>query len=183
MEVLVAIIVLSFGMLGLAGLQATSLKVSREAGLQAAAVQLAREYGELMRDNPRVAGRATAAGNPYLVAATNTTAGAPARNCRTGPCNATDLAAWQAHEWQSRLFAALPSARLAVCRDAQPHDGQGLPQWPCTGAGGGGNVAIKIGWRRASTRAADAPSGEARFQEAGERPAIVHVVLPGGATP
>lgn len=63
-EVLVAIVLLSFGLLGMVGLQAAALQNNREARLQSAAVDLARELAEMMRGNKDVAALTSA--NPYL---------------------------------------------------------------------------------------------------------------------
>ena len=49
LEVLVSIVVLSFGLLGMVGLQAASLQANRDARLQSTAVVLARELAEMMR--------------------------------------------------------------------------------------------------------------------------------------
>ena len=43
LEVLISILILSFGILGMVGLQASSLQISREARLQASAVRFAEE--------------------------------------------------------------------------------------------------------------------------------------------
>jgi type IV pilus modification protein PilV len=64
-EVLVAIVVLSFGMLGMVGLQAASPQTNRDARMQSTAVVLAREMAEMMRGNKEVS---LAANNAYLVA-------------------------------------------------------------------------------------------------------------------
>lgn len=48
-EVLVAIVVLSFGLLGMVGLQAASLQANRDARLQSTAILLARDLAEAMR--------------------------------------------------------------------------------------------------------------------------------------
>ncbi|GAC1355126.1 MAG: hypothetical protein NVSMB34_08010 [Variovorax sp.] len=61
---LVAIVVLSFGLLGMVGLQAAAMQNNRDARLQSTAVNLARELAEMMRGNKNVALLATA--NPYL---------------------------------------------------------------------------------------------------------------------
>ena len=64
-EVLVAIVVLSFGLLGMVGLQAASLQANRDARLQSTAVVLARELAEMMRGNKDQALLGT--NNPYLI--------------------------------------------------------------------------------------------------------------------
>ena len=51
LEVLVAIVVLSFGVLGMVGLQTAALNAHREARLQSVGVRLASELAELMRGN------------------------------------------------------------------------------------------------------------------------------------
>ena len=175
LEALVACVVLSFGALGLAGLQAVSLKVSREAQQQATAVQLAREYSELMRNNLQVASRTQT--NGYLIAETEHANHEPGSNCSQQACSASELASWEVYEWQSRLFTVLPSARLAVCFDTDPYDDQGLAQWSCQASSSAGRqIAIKIGWRQAAVDA----EGEVTFQQALVRPLLIHLLVPGG---
>ena len=53
-EVLVSIVVLSFGLLGAAGLQSFAIKSNREGRLQSAASTLAREYAEMVRGNNQI---------------------------------------------------------------------------------------------------------------------------------
>ena len=48
-EVLVAIVILSFGLLGVVGLQAAAIKNTRDARQQSVAVVLARELADMMR--------------------------------------------------------------------------------------------------------------------------------------
>ena len=64
-EVLVSIVILSFGLLGMVGLQAAALSTNRDARLQSSAIVLARELAEMMRGNKDVALLATS--NPYVV--------------------------------------------------------------------------------------------------------------------
>ena len=70
-EVLVSIVVLSFGMLGIVGVQAFALQSNREARLQSHAVNLARELAEMMRGNNQIGIKSAAADNPYLLDATS----------------------------------------------------------------------------------------------------------------
>jgi type IV pilus assembly protein PilV len=174
LEVLIALIVLSLGALGLAGLQALSLQLSRSANQQAQAVQLAREYSELLRNNPAVA--SLSQGNPYLLAASDTVTGQATQDCSRSHCSANQLAHWEAYEWQNRVFNTLPSARLAVCFDVQPYDANGQAQWTCTDHGAAdAAIAIKLGWRQPSTN----PSVSG-LQAASLRPSLVHLVWPAG---
>jgi type IV pilus assembly protein PilV len=65
-EILVAIVILAFGMLGTVGMQAFALQANRDARLQAQAVGYARELAEMMRGNKEIAVKTTAAANPYF---------------------------------------------------------------------------------------------------------------------
>ena len=62
-EVLVAIVVLSFGMLGMVGMQAFALQANRDARIQGQAVVLARELAEMMRGNKVIGVKASASDN------------------------------------------------------------------------------------------------------------------------
>ena len=62
-EVLISIIILSFGLLGMVGLQAAALQANRDARLQSVATTLGRELAEKMRGNKAVA---VLLANPYL---------------------------------------------------------------------------------------------------------------------
>lgn len=66
-EVLVAILVLSLGVLGAAGMQVASLRANREARAQETGTRLATELAELIRANHTQARNAAAATNPYLM--------------------------------------------------------------------------------------------------------------------
>lgn len=148
-ESLVAIVVLSFGMLGVVGLQAAALQSNKEARYQSSAVRLARELGELMRGNKDVAIATATTDNPYLVEYTGSLPSASG-DCFAGACATTkDVASFQIREWLTRVAAELPSARVTVCVDDETFDGNGLPVWDCSG--NGETVVVKIGWTQATT--------------------------------
>lgn len=181
LEILISIIVLSFGLLGVVGLQAAALKANREAIYQSSATRLGREIGEMMESNRRIGVLTTTATNPYLLTfdSSTDTVGSSApitTNCWTGDCYSTNTAAtqtivaqWQVQDWLYRANAELPGLRVAICFDESPYDGSGLPEWACTNAG---TVAvIKIGWTRASTNSA--PSTDASAFDRASKPAIV----------
>lgn len=153
LEVLVSILVLSIGVIGMVGLQAASLQVSRDSGQQAAAVRLASELGEMMRANPYASLAAT---SPYLM---NTFNAVPAftANCFANPCaNANLVAQSDVSDWLLRLRGSdavdppirgeVPGAHVVVCSDSAPYTAAGIPRWACTA---GGPIVVKIGWTRA----------------------------------
>ena len=153
-EVLVAIVVLSLGMLGAVGMQTTALQANKEARSQAVATTFARELAEKMRGNHAVAIQTTAANNPYLFDTTLTGTSSVAAftaNCftTTTGCSAAEEAAWDVADWQGRVLAALPTPRVKVCFDATPFDSAGKPSWSCSNSG---DVAVlKMSWTRNNT--------------------------------
>ncbi len=182
LEVLISIIVLSFGLLGVVGMQAAALKANREAAYQASATRLGRELAEMMESNRGIAALTSTADNPYLATFTGAPSDVPTiftTNCWTGDCYSTNTAAtktaiakWQIQDWLYRVSSDLPGVRVAICFDETPYDADGLPQWTCNDAGT--VVIIKIGWTRASTNSG-ATSGSGAFDRA-VRPATVFPV-------
>lgn len=148
-EGLIAILILSIGVLGLAGLQVRTFQDSRDAGDQSKALAFAKEFAEIMRSNPAHASLTT--GNSYLFD-TNTAGSlaASTTNCQTSVCTPSQMALWQANNWLSHVRATdadpsgLNSPRVVVCYDNDPYDSDGLPVWDCDS--GGRSLYIKIGW-------------------------------------
>lgn len=181
-EVLVAVLLLSLGLIGMIGLQSASLKNNREARLQSTAVRLAAELAERMRGNRAVAALPHAAANPYLQADATAAPAKTAADCFTASCaSPLDVARWDIGEWLQRVFATdggLPGARVVVCFDQTPYDSDGLPQWACSGSG---DVAhVKLGWTRASTDRSR--TGAAAFElatGADSRPAVTLPIAAG----
>ncbi len=152
-EVLVAIIVLSIGMLGAVGMQSTALKLNKESKNQAAAVMFARELGEKMRGNHTVAIQTTSANNPYLFDTTLTGTSSVATfsvNCFTTGCPILkDAATWDVADWQARVQASLPTPRVKVCFDKEPYDSAGIAKWACTNDGD--LSVLKMSWTTSNT--------------------------------
>ena len=178
-EVLISIVILSFGMLGMVGLQAAAIQANRDARLQSVASFLARELAEMMRGNKQTA-LATGAANPYLIDVANPAGATPmvpttpafCLSVGTAACaNNLEVANAQMTDWLTRVDAELPSARVVVCVDAAPYDGSGIPQWGCT-PGTLANTVIKVGWTRGTTNRADSSAN------AFVRAAVPSLVLP-----
>lgn len=180
-EILVAIVVLSFGVLGVVGMQAAALQSNRSARNQSTAVALGRELADMMRGNKDVA-LATGTANPYLIANYPTTAPqAMSGNCFTSSCTSTlAVAQFDMDQWLARVTAALPQARVVVCFDDTPYvTSTGLPQWDCTSAANQ-TLVVKIGWTQKSLDvSASAPE---QATASGSRPAVVLPLIAGSAT-
>lgn len=186
-EVLVAIVVFSFGLLGMVGLQAAAMQANRESRMQNQATALARELAEMMRGNKNVAILST--NNPYLgeFAAGSLTLASPsyclnAANANNGCGSPAAVASAQMTDWLARVDAALPGARVSVCLDSAPYDSSGMPQWTCNATGANEIAFIKIGWTQASTdRTQTGASAFVLASGNGSRPNLVIPITSGNS--
>jgi len=148
-EVLISILILSFGVLAMGGLQLAALKSNQIAGNTSQAATLAKDYTEMMRSNWTVSSNtSTAAGiNPYLFDSsdTSTFTATPADFCQAAACTTAEIAQLHVADWVDRVTTQLPSAKVVVCRDPAPRNADGSYRWGC-GANDSGTVSIKIGW-------------------------------------
>lgn len=185
LEVLISMVILSFGLLSMVGLQATALQTNRQARIQATAGGLAHELAEMMRHNKDIGLLATAA-NPYLghYAPSDVRPNSPSYclNVAPGaaPCSsAAEIANAQLTEWLTRVRAELPNAYVKICVDSAPFDANGTPRFGCLSTGAGAITVIKIGWSRSST---DRSATGANAIEQGTVPSLVLPVAPGNST-
>jgi type IV pilus assembly protein PilV len=185
LEVLISMVILSFGLLGMVGLQATALQANRQARIQATAGSLAHELAEMMRGNKEV-GLIPAATNPYIgdYAPSVALPSTPSYCLNVAPLttacsSATEIANAQLTEWLTRVRAELPNAYVRICVDSAPFDASGMPRFTCTGTGAGATTVIKIGWSRPSTNRS---ATGANAIEEGTVPSLVLPVTPGGPT-
>ncbi len=150
-EVLVAVLVLTLGLLGGGAMQLSALRTRHQSALLSTALQLASGMAERMRANA-VSLHLADADNPYLNLHYDALADAapapPAQWCFAAlPCNGAQLAAADIYELKRQVRQALPGGRLVICRDERRWDAlrKGL-SWDCEG-GAGAPVVIKLGWR------------------------------------
>jgi len=103
LEVLISVLVLSTGLLGVAGLQLTGLKNNYNSELRSQAKQLAYDIADRMRSNPTEAN----SGSSYLIdiaeLATSTI------DCEANSCSEADMAKYDLNSWKSALRLKLPS--------------------------------------------------------------------------
>ena len=106
-EVLVALLVMTVGMLGVVAMLVEGLLASRLALQQTEAVALAADLGDRIRAN-RVAG------NAYALAA-GTELAAPAETCLViDVCGPSEVAGLDLYDWQQMVVATLPGAQTSV---------------------------------------------------------------------
>lgn len=132
-ELLVAMLILAIGLLGMLGLQTTSLRNTQSAYLRTQATILAEDIAERMRAN------AIGVDNGAYIGAS----GQRNSGCiSTSGCSASAMAAHDMAEWLTAIDEALPAGTGRVCRDSTPDDGS-VSAPACDGTGG---YAIKIWW-------------------------------------
>lgn len=102
LEVLIALVVFSIGLLGLAGLQIQGLKYNHEAYLRSQATLLAYDMLDRMRSNAR--GSSTLA--DYKVLATPVTT-VPSANCAVVNCDSDQIAEFDIYEWKQAIANTL----------------------------------------------------------------------------
>lgn len=106
LEVLIALVILSVGLLGVAGLMSTTLKSNDSAYMRTQATQLAYNMIDRMRAN-LTATNALAYSVPMPTAAATATTNV----CTAGSCDPTTLAAYDIGQWEYDLAKNLPQGR------------------------------------------------------------------------
>lgn len=134
-EVLVAVIVLSIGLVGVAGLQAVSLQNNQSAFMRSQATALAYDLADRMRAN--VPGANAGMYDPTAKAAT--------AGCKSASgCTTQQMAENDLYEWSAAIATYLPDGEGFVCIDSTSDDGTGVGDPQCDGAGT--LLAVKIWW-------------------------------------
>ena len=133
-EVLITMVILAIGLLGVTGLQLTSLRANQISQFRTQATWLAYDLSDRMRANMEGVD-AGAYDNPAPTAVDT---------CLTvDGCSTDEMAQNDAFEWIAAVQSALPQGAGTVCIDSTPNDG--TPAAPACD-GGGSVYAIKIWW-------------------------------------
>ncbi len=134
-EVMIAVLVLSIGLLGLAGLQVTALQNNQGSFMRSQATALAYDLADRMRAN--VLGTISGNYNPADAAVT--------ANCATTTgCSPQEMAQTDLQDWLTSITTYLPLGEGFVCIDSTPSDGANATNPACDGVGT--QFAIKIWW-------------------------------------
>ena len=156
LEVLVAILVLSLGLLGLAGLQTVGLRNNTASAQRTIATQLAYDIADRMRANYNsvMAGDYDYANYSGTPAGASTYAnGINTSTCTPGVCTSALIAKQDLYDWNQQICAQLPQSTTCaaasgpwgvVCRDLSPNDG--TPAAPACDGLGTSPYVIKIWW-------------------------------------
>ncbi len=142
LEVLIAIVVFSFGMLGMLGLVLNSLKMTSTSNFRSVAAEQLAAMADALNANPVMI-------SDYLTAAEATTLTPTAACFTTTGCTAAELAATEYKLWLDRVADLLPSGAARLCRDSSPSDGDSA-DWACDNAG---RPVVKICWNESRVSA------------------------------
>ena len=146
LEVLISMVIIAFGLLGVAGLQAFALKNNQSANYRSIATMLASDISDRMRANYYGSGFDFMY-NQSSIGSYNT----PVAACGSTGCTSSELAQNDLYEWQQRIKTALPAGAGIVCVDRTPHDGTSATDPQCDNAGIT-NYVVKIWWTDDRTR-------------------------------
>jgi type IV pilus assembly protein PilV len=133
-EILIAVLVLSVGLAGLAGLALSNLRSTANAQFTTQATIVAEEVAEMMRANLSAYESSSFASTPEAIEK----ACSPATICTSGEQARHDSDKWQRHTSQ-----ALPGGIAVICMDSTPADGQP----GATACDGAGLNTIKLFWQ------------------------------------
>jgi type IV pilus assembly protein PilV len=109
LEVLIALLILSMGLLGLAALQGNALKFNQSGYQRSQATLLAYDMLDRMRVN-----RTTAMTTTSYQIGSLTNSPPAASNCASVTCNGTQLATYDKAQWITSVFTQLPNGQGAV---------------------------------------------------------------------
>ena len=109
-EVMVAMVIFSIGLLGLAGLQSLGITNNQTAYFRSLAMQQAYNMTDRMRDN-------ITAVNAGGYDSVTTTIPGTHTNCVTGSCTTAQLAVFDAFEWNTNNAVLLPQGRGSITAD------------------------------------------------------------------
>lgn len=172
-----AIVVLTFGLLGVLSLQLEALRGNQNASQSAVAASLIRDYQEILTSMPSVTASVTT--NAVIAIDKNayTGYGGAATDCKgTGAtCDNQQFANFQTREWIERVKATLPAGKVSVCFDTAYVEtsgaSQGLYKWDCNDTGD--ILVLKIGWASKLAKNAAGAFVESGINDGTDRPRMV----------
>lgn len=136
-EVLIAVLVLSLGLLGMAGLQATSLKNNNAAATRGQATLLAYDMVDRMRAN-KAAALAGSYDNSYDTAPTSA-----GTDCQSTDCDANAMAAYDLNQWRCLLGKW---SSTTVCADTLDIDRGLLTDGDGSISRSGNEITVSVRW-------------------------------------
>lgn len=174
LEILIAIVIFSIGLLGIARLQIAGMRFTHGSQLRSTAILQAETMADLMRANDY--GMRDGEYN-FINQGTSMPTSAPF-DCAEVPCTAADRATYDLVTWNASNAVVLPGddeATGAVCRDSTPEDGTSA-DWACDDLG---NIyAIKVQWLERASTGEDTDTDDGDVDAESHRERLVLRVMP-----
>lgn len=175
-EVLVSILVLSAGVLGAAGGQLAAIRTTQQASYQTTAIQLAADIADAVHAHAMGGTHAESLGRMLDLDYTSIPDMEPEPGgiCYFNECDPGQFTESEVNEWKMRLATSFPSARLRICRDANPWNEAGQAyKWDCSGTvESGAPLVIKLGWLTKNPDGTLVKDGQGRFPPAVVLPVV-----------
>lgn len=154
-EILVAVLIVTFGIMSMLALQANSVRYNKTSEMRSVASLLAKDMADRMRANSAgvIAGQYNLTPTNYAAAVTatlNAMLDDRKKDCSKNNCTAQEMAAFDLNQWQRNLFFGLPQTTAYIQYDttAATSGAQYADLWvvwdDSTGSSGGG-AAINPG--------------------------------------
>jgi type IV pilus assembly protein PilV len=140
MEVLITVVILSIGLLGLAGLQFDALRANQNAYLSSLATAQAWDAADRLRSNSK--GVIDKRYDKMIQSVSSST------DCAVSDCSASELANYDANKWHGENARLLPDGQGVICLDSTPDDGVSQASHGCDGQSTTGIrlFAVKVWW-------------------------------------
>lgn len=174
LEILIAIVIFSIGLLGIARLQIAGMRFTHGSQLRSTAMQQAETMADLMRANEYAMRNG---GYNYLNQGTEMPTESDV-DCADTACNADERAIYDLFNWNESNADVLPGdaeATGAVCRDSTPEDGTS-DDWACDNAGS--VYAIKVQWLERASQGEDVDTDDDDVDAETHRQRLVMRVIP-----
>ena len=113
-ESMVSIVILSFGLLAIAGFQVRVLASSAGAYFGDQAARLTSDMAERIRANPFAAGRATESYYAALAKDWGPAGHAPAQDCSRAICTTWQIGEYDVWAWKTNIAGSLPEGQGAI---------------------------------------------------------------------
>ncbi len=113
-EILISLVVLSIGLLGVAGMQVVGMKNNHSAYLRTQATLLAYDYADILRTNFNLVYNSSTF-DSYTTPSSVTSSAAAA--CTSSNCNASEMATADLNHWSKSVIDTLPSGAGVISRN------------------------------------------------------------------
>ncbi len=145
-EVLIAIVILAFGMMGMLGLFINSLKIGSGSVYRSVAMQQAYMMADIIRTNYVNLPNYFSPTATYTASCFNSTG-----------CNNTTAPNAEYKVWQTQLSTLLPAGQGLVCRDPTPYNSlTSISSSSCTTSSSTAPLIVKVCWDESRIRSSNA---------------------------